>query len=452
VLATRCTAAAGTSLEKATIRKVTRRLIPFLALLMILNFLDRTNVGFAALRMERDVGIGAADYGFGAGIFFIGYFLFEVPSNLALHRFGARRWLARIMISWGIVAMLMAGIRTTPQFVGLRVLLGVAEAGFYPGVIYFISLWFPARHRAGVIALFYLGVPIAQVIGAPVSAALIELGDGMGLDGWRVMYLVEGLPAVVLGIVALFFLTDRPADAEWLSAEERSWLMTELEAEQLRIQEPASSVGFRLRHALVNRHVVALALIYFGITLGSNAMNFFLPSILQTFATGSGGRRGLMATGMLTAIPYAIAAVSMVLWSRSADRSNERRFHVGGAAMLAAVSIVLAFLINGPVAVLVGFTAMASGIYAAINVFWSVPPRFLSGIGAAAGIGAINSIGNLSGFAGPYLIGSIYQATGSYKPAFFMIAALVFLSGAAFVILMRGEDRGASGSVDGRPT
>jgi ACS family tartrate transporter-like MFS transporter len=209
--------------------------------------------------------------------------------------------------------------------------------------------------------------------------------------------------------------------------------------------QATASVWLQLRNALANRYVLAFALIYFGITSGSNAMNFFLPSILQDFTSRSGGHKSLFATGLLTAIPYAAAAVCMVLWSRHSDRSNERRFHVGGAAMLAAAAIVLAFLINGPIAVLIGFTAMASGIYAAINVFWSVPPRFLSGVGAAAGIGAINSMGNLSGFVGPYLIGSVYQATGSYKPAFLMIAVLVFSAGAAFVILMGRNDIGAVG-------
>jgi MFS transporter, ACS family, tartrate transporter len=427
---------APSALEKSTLRKVTLRLIPFLAVLMTVNFLDRTNVGFAALRMGKDVGISAANYGLGAGIFFLGYFLFEVPSNLALHRFGARRWLARIMISWGVIAMLMAGIQSTTHFFVLRVLLGIAEAGFYPGVIYFVSLWFPSRHRAQVIALFYLGLPIAQVIGAPLSAGLIELGDALGLTGWRIMYLVEGVPAIALGIVALFFLTDRPADATWLSADERQWLMAELLAEE-RLKAPAAS-GFwlQLRSTLANRNVLALAFIYFGLTSGAHAMNYFLPSIMQVFAARSGGRISLLAAGLLTAIPYAIAAVTMVFWSRRSDRLNERRFHVGGAAMLAAAAIVLAFLIDSPLVLLIGFTAMAVGLYSAINVFWSVPSHLLSGAAAAAAIGAINSIGNLSGFFGPYLIGSVYQLTGSYKPAFLIIAAVVFMAGAAFVLLL----------------
>jgi ACS family tartrate transporter-like MFS transporter len=438
-------AAERPALEKSAVTKIKRRLISFLALLMVVNFIDRTNVGFAAMRMSRDIGLSPANYGLGAGIFFVGYFLFEVPSNLALYRFGARRWLARIMISWGIVAMLMAAIQNTTQFVALRVLLGVAEAGFYPGIIYFVSTWVPARHRAEVIALFYLGVPIAQVIGAPLSSGLIELGDATGLSGWRIMYLVEGIPAVALGVAALFFLTDRPADAAWLSAGERQWLIAELAAEEhSKSHEAAPSAWLQLRDALANRHVAALALIYFGITSGSNAMNFFLPSILQGFAGSSGGHISLLAAGVLTAIPYAIAAAAMVLWSRHSDRRDERRLHVGGATMLAALAIVLAFLVDSPLGLLIGFIAMASGVYAAINVFWSVPPRFLSGIGAAAGIGAINSIGNLSGFAGPYLIGSVYQSTGSYKPAFLAIAGLVFSAGAAFVILMGRDDRGVT--------
>lgn len=332
------------ALERSTVRRITIRLIPFLAVLYLFNFVDRTNVAFAALRMREDIGISSSAYGLGAGIFFVGYCLCEIPSNVALCRFGARRWIARILVSWGIVASLTAIVQNSAQFIGLRFLLGIAEAGFYPGVIYFLSLWFPASHRARVTALFYLGVPVAHVIGAPVSTWLIETGDSAGLVGWRLMFLVEGLPAILLGICAFYWLTDSPAQATWLSARQRLWLMKELEREeQIKPQAPEVSFWRQISQSLGNRSTLSLALIYFGITSGSNAMNFFLPSVIQSFKSDSGAHLGLLTTGLLTAIPYAIASVTMVVWGRHSDQTQERRFHVGGAAIVAAFAVAFAF-------------------------------------------------------------------------------------------------------------
>jgi MFS transporter, ACS family, tartrate transporter len=427
-----------TALERSTVRRITIRLIPFLTVLYLFNFLDRTNVAFAALRMRGDVGISPSAYGLGAGIFFIGYCLCEIPSNIALCRFGARRWIARILVSWGFVACLMALVQNSAQFIGLRFLLGIAEAGFYPGVIYFLSLWFPASHRARVTALFYLGAPVAQVIGAPLSTWLIETGDGAGLVGWRLMFLVEGLPAILLGICALYWLTDSPAQANWLSARQRLWLIKELQSEgQLRPQVPEVSYWRQVLQSLGNRSTLALALIYFGITSGSNAMNFFLPSVIQSFKSVSGAHLGLLTTGLLTAIPYAVASVAMVVWSGHSDRTQERRFHVGGAAIVAAVAIACAFSLNSPIAILLGFSVMAAGIYSAINVFWSVPSSLFHGVGAAAAIGMINAIGNLSGFGGAYLVGFVFEKTNSYAPAFLTISCCVGLAGMAFIWFSR---------------
>jgi MFS transporter, ACS family, tartrate transporter len=427
-----------TALERSTVRRITIRLIPFLTILYLFNFLDRTNVAFAALRMRGDVGISPSAYGLGAGIFFIGYCLCEIPSNVALCRFGARRWIARILVSWGFVACLMALVQNSAQFIGLRFLLGIAEAGFYPGVIYFLSLWFPASHRARVTALFYLGAPVAQVIGAPLSTWLIETGDGAGLVGWRLMFLVEGLPAILLGICALYWLTDSPAQATWLSARQRLWLIKELQSEgQLRPQVPEVSYWRQVLQSLGNRSTLALALIYFGITSGSNAMNFFLPSVIQSFKSVSGAHLGLLTTGLLTAIPYAVASVAMVVWSGHSDLTQERRFHVGGAAIVAAVAIACAFSLNSPIAILLGFSVMAAGIYSAINVFWSVPSSLFHGVGAAAAIGMINAIGNLSGFGGAYLVGFVFEKTNSYAPAFLTISCCVGLAGMAFIWFSR---------------
>ena len=429
-------------LEKQTISRVTKRLIPFLILLFVVAFLDRNNVGFAALKMNADIGISQAVFGLGAGIFFLGYFLFEVPSNVMLHRFGARVWIARIMVTWGIIAGAMGLLQTTGHFITLRFLLGIAEAGFFPGVIYLLSLWFPARYRARMIATFYLGVPIAQVIGGPLSVGLIQIGDAYGMVGWRLMYFAEAVPAIILGVVCYFYLTDRPADAHWLTHEQRTWLMDTLEAEE---RAKPLVVGVQptkwqmIKKALGNRQVWMLALVYFGITSGSNAMNFFLPSVLQSFRASFGLELGLMQNGLITAIPYALAAVAMILWSRRSDRLQERHWHAGGAALLAAISIAVALVINQPWIIVIGFILLAIGVYSAINVFWAVPGQVLTGVGAAAGIGLINSIGNLSGFTGPYITGLLYTTTGSYTAGFLVIAAFVAAGGLGMIFMPRNK-------------
>lgn len=427
-------------IEQQTIKRVTRRLIPFLILLFVVAFLDRNNVGFAALRMNEDIGISQTIYGLGAGIFFLGYFIFEVPSNILLHRFGARIWLARIMVTWGIIAGAMGFLQTAGHFITLRVLLGIAEAGFFPGVIYLLSLWFPSRYRARMIASFYLGVPIAQILGAPLSVGLMQLGDTWGLVGWRLMYMVEAVPALILGVVCYFYLTDRPADAHWLTAEQRQWLIKTLDEEERSkplVVGVQPTKGQMIRKALASRQVWMLALVYFGITSGSNAMNFFLPTVLASFRASFGLEIGLMQNGLITAVPYAVAAVAMIWWSRRSDRLQERHWHAGGAAMLAAASIALALMINQPWIIVIGFILLAMGVYSAINVFWAVPGQVLTGVGAAAGIGLINSIGNLSGFSGPYLTGFLFNVTGSYTPGFLIIAALVGAGGLGMVLMPR---------------
>jgi MFS family permease len=427
-------------LEKSTIRKVSIRLIPFLIVLYLVNFLDRTNVGFAADHMKEDIGLTSAVYGLGAGVFFLAYFLFEVPSNVLLEKFGARRWIARIMVTWGIVAGLMAFIQTPEHFVILRVLLGIAEAGFFPGVVFYLTLWFPSRYRAGIMATFYLGVPIAQVIGAPLSAILIQVGDQMGFQGWRLMYFVEAVPAVILGVVTWFYLTDHPLKAKWLSRPQQEWLTQTLAAERQSTVLPAAAELTRrqqVKIALTNRYVWALALVYFGITAGSNALNFFLPSVIKGLSDTFGLHLGIIQRGFVTAIPYAVAAVAMVLWTRRSDRKLERRWHAALPALIGAVTITIALLVDNPIVVILGFTVMAAGVYSAINVFWAIPSQFLTGLGAAAGIGLINSIGNLSGFVGPYVTGGIKQATGSYTPAFLVIAGAMFHAAIGLLLVMR---------------
>ncbi len=425
-------------LEAQTVKRVSKRIIPFLVILFVMAFLDRTNIGFAALHMNDAIGITQTIFGLGAGIFFLGYFIAEVPSNILLHRFGARIWIARIMITWGIIAALMGFIHNGTQFIVLRFLLGIAEAGFFPGIIFYLTLWFPARHRARVFASFYVGLPIAQIIGAPLSVGLMQWGDTLGFDGWRLMYILEGIPSVILGIICLKYLTNTPKEAHWLTEAQRNWLMQTLEKEELeksKSTDPEISKSAMIKQVFANPLVWIMAVVYFGITSGSNAMFFFLPSVLESFRNSFGLEISLLQNGLITAIPYAFAAVGMILWSRRSDRKQERYKHGACAALMAAIAIAIALIVNQPWAIIVGFIFLAIGVFSAINIFWTLPSQTLTGVGAAAGIGLINSVGNLSGFTGPYLTGYLYTTTGTYTTAFLVIAGFVAVGGLGLLLL-----------------
>ena len=429
---------AKSALEEQTIQRISKRIIPFLIILFVMAFLDRTNIGFAALHMNDAIGITQTIFGLGAGIFFLGYFIAEVPSNVLLHRFGARIWIARIMITWGIIAALMGFIQNGTQFIVLRFLLGIAEAGFFPGVIFYLTLWFPARYRARVFATFYLGLPIAQIIGAPISVGLMQWGDTIGYEGWRMMYVLEGIPSIILGIICLKYLTNTPKEAQWLTTDQRQWLMNTLEKEEREKTEHADahlSKSTIIKQVFKNPLVWLMALVYFGITSGSNAMFFFLPSVLESFRNTFGMEISLIQNGLLTAIPYAFAAVGMILWSRRSDRKQERHKHGACAALMAASAIAIALIVNQPWAIIVGFIFLAIGVFSAINIFWTLPGQTLTGVGAAAGIGLINSVGNLSGFTGPYLTGYLYTTTGTYTIAFLVIAGFVAIGGIGLLVL-----------------
>ncbi|AUX90227.1 MULTISPECIES: MFS transporter [Acinetobacter] len=429
---------AKSALEEQTIKRISKRIIPFLIILFVMAFLDRTNIGFAALHMNDAIGITQTIFGLGAGIFFLGYFIAEVPSNVLLHRFGARIWIARIMITWGIIAALMGLIQNGTQFIVLRFLLGIAEAGFFPGVIFYLTLWFPARYRARVFATFYLGLPIAQIVGAPISVGLMQWGDTIGYEGWRMMYVLEGIPSIILGIICLKYLTNTPKEAQWLTADQRQWLMNTLEKEEREKTEHADahlSKSTIIKQVFKNPLVWVMAIVYFGITSGSNAMFFFLPSVLESFRNTFGMEISLIQNGLLTAIPYAFAAVGMILWSRRSDRKQERHKHGACAALMAASAIAIALLVNQPWAIIVGFIFLAIGVFSAINIFWTLPGQTLTGVGAAAGIGLINSVGNLSGFTGPYLTGYLYTTTGTYTIAFLVIAGFVAIGGIGLLVL-----------------
>ena len=397
------------------IAKATRRLIPFLCIAYTVNFLDRVNVGFAALHMNEDLGFSPSVYGFGAGIFFLGYIAFEVPSNLALHRFGARIWIARIMISWGLVACAMALVWNETSFYVMRFLLGVAEAGFFPGIILYLTYWVPAAERARIVALFMASVPLATVVGGPISGALLEMHGFLGLAGWHWLFLIEGLPAVILGVFSLKVLTDKPADAEWLSPEERRALTERIAAEDA----AAAQVGYsEIGAAMTRPRVLALGFLWFLIVIGLYGMGFWLPQVIQTYGLDD------LAIGFITAIPYVLAAVCMVLWGRRSDRLNERRWHIALPLLVAAVAFAASAYTEALVPTMVALTIAMVGFYATLGPFWSLPTAFLAGTGAAAGLALVNSIGNIAGFAGAYIIGLLREATSSFS------AALLFLAGA----------------------
>jgi len=418
--------AATSAVEKSAIRKVSLRLVPFVALMFFINFLDRTAISFAGPNgMTKDLALTAAQFGFAAGVFFIGYVLLEIPSNLALHKYGARRWLARIMVTWGIVALLFTWVSNVEGLYVLRFLLGVAEAGFFPGAILFLSMWVPARHRSHILALFYLAQPLTIVIGAPVAALLIEAHGLFGLEGWRVMFAGVAIPAIVVGVIAWFYLADKPADAKWLSEAERNWLTAALASENKTKRITAQS---NVTSALTNSRVWLLSLVYFGLIYGLYALAFFLPTIIGGFEAQFGSKFNVFHKGLITAIPYLPAAVALYLWSRDATHRGVRSWHVGVPALLGAVSIPMALYMNTPAATVAAITVTACAIFSALPTFWSIPARFLSGAAAAAGIALINTVGNAAGFIAPFVTGAIKDATGSYQAPMFVVGALMLMS------------------------
>lgn len=422
------------TLEAGAIRRVTVRLIPLLMALYLVNYLDRTNLGIAKAEISADLQLTATMFGLASGIFFIGYVLVEVPSNLALVRFGARRWLARIAVSWGIVAVAIGFAHNVHTLLILRFLLGVAEAGLFPGIIFYLSRWFPAVYRARIVAVFMLAIPIASAFGTPLSAWLVQTGHGVfGLAGWRFMVICVGLPAVLLGVICWFWLTDSPAEAHWLAPEQRAWLVRVLAAEESEIE---AQHRYPLRRALTSSRSWALAVVYFGIAYGLYALAFFLPSIIAGFKKSFGVQLSLVDVGLITAIPYTFAAVAMFLWSRHADRRGEHVWHVAIPLALGGLAIPVALYLHHPIAVMIPVTIAAIGIFSALPIFWALPTRFLAGAAAAGGIGLINSIGNLGGFAAPYITGALEDLTGNNKSGMWAVG-LIMLFCAVLVVALR---------------
>jgi MFS transporter, ACS family, tartrate transporter len=415
-------------IEKRTLRRVWWRIVPFIMLLYFIAYIDRVNIGFAALQMKGDLGFTASILGFGAGIFFWGYFLFEVPSNIALHKIGARIWITRVMITWGIISGGMAFVNSPTSFYIMRFLLGAAEAGFFPGIILYLSYWFPARHRAGVTAFFMAAAPISTALGSPLSAALLEMDGVMGIHGWQWMFVVEALPAVILGFIVFFYMTDKPEKAKWLKEDERAWLVNAMNEENASKRHDAKH---SIISGMLNPRVLALALIYFGTSAGLYTLGIWAPQIIKQLGVSS------MTVGFLNAIPPIVSVIAMIWWSRHSDRTGERTWHVIIACLAASIGLAVAAGANSMFGLIAALTLVNVGISCAKPPLWSMPTTFLSGAAAATGIATINSIGNLGGFAGPAMIGWIKDQTGSFSGGLYFVAGLLVMSAVLTLVLSR---------------
>jgi ACS family tartrate transporter-like MFS transporter len=426
--------------DARVLRRVTWRLLPLLMVSYFIAYVDRVNVGFAALQMNQDLHLSASVFGLGGGIFFLSYFLFEVPSNLALEKFGARRWIARVMISWGLVSAAMVFVVGPTSLLAVRFLLGVAEAGFFPGVILYLTYWFPAEQRARIVAIFMVALPLSSFIGSPISAALLGLHGWLGVKGWHWLFVAEAVPAVLLGIVFLLVMPDRPADARWLPAAERAWLVARLDAERDR----ARPLGhMTLWQVLRNKYVLVLALVYAGGSAASSGLSIWQPQIIKSFGLSD------MQTGLLNMIPFGVASIAMILWGRASDRAGERVWNTAVPLALVALALGSALLIHALAPVLAILTVALIGTYAMKGPFWALTSEWLPGTTAAAGIAWINALGNLSGFAGTWLLGVIKDATGSFALA---LLPLVTLAGiGAVAVLLCGRHQAASATTSRAP-
>jgi ACS family tartrate transporter-like MFS transporter len=405
--------------------KCARRLIPFMVLLYLVNFLDRLNVGFAALTMNKDLGLSPAIFGFGAGVFFIGYLLFQVPANVILERVGARRWIFCITAIWGLISASNAFVQGPTSFYALRFLLGVAEAGLFPGMIFYLTLWFPQAYRARFTASFYVAIPLAGIIGGPLSGLILGM-DGVGdLHGWQWLFLIEGTPALVLAFAVLKFLPDGPADASWLTGAEKKTIAARHAAED-------STEHRDLWRALRDPRVLALGLVNFGIQCGLYGTKLWLPQIVQAMGFST------LATGFLVALPYIVTMVAMIVWGRSSDASGERIWHVAVPAFIAFGGLIVASLTGSNFIVFIALTFVLAGLLALQGPFWSLPPMLLSGTAVAGGIAFINTIGTgFGGFIGPSLVGVIKDATGGYAVGMAVLAIGPMLSGTIVLALGR---------------
>ena len=427
---------ADRELEASTMSRVSWRLVPFLLLAYLICYIDRVNVGFAALQMNKAVGIDPKTYGLGAGIFFVGYFILEVPSNLALQRFGAPKWIARIMISWGLVSMACALIGGPTSFLVLRFLLGAAEAGFFPGVILFITYWFPAHYRAIIVGIFMVAIPVAGLVGSPLSGAILYMDGTLGLGGWQWIFIIEAVPAVLLGLVSYVWLTDRPENATWLAPAQQQWLIGRLELERSRTPRVAPMSVWRV---MGNKYVLIMALVYAGASGASTSLALWMPQLVKSFGLTN------WQTGLVNAVPFGIAAVWMILWGRNSDRTGERVWHNAlplGWMVLAMLGTF--FAIHNLWAMIPLLTLIAAGTYASKGPFWALSSEWLGAGAAAAGLAQINALGNLSAFGFNYLIGWIQAETHSFPLALMPIAATATIGTICVLVIGRNQPRTAA--------
>jgi MFS family permease len=410
--------------ESATYRKITRRLIPFLVLCYVVSYLDRINVGFAKLQMLSDLGFSETVFGLGAGIFFIGYFFFEVPSNIIMHRVGARIWIARIMITWGLVSGATLFVKTPIEFYSVRFLLGIAEAGFFPGIILYLTYWYPAHRRARMVATFMLAIPLSGIIGGPISGFIMQfLSGNSGWSGWKWLFLIEAAPAIVIGIVAIFYLDSGIRRSEWLTEGEKQLLERNIAEENSeKVEHPSVAAVF------LDRRVWLMCWIFFSCAMGQYALTFWMPTLIKT-----AGIKSILNIGLVTAIPYLATALTMVLVGASADRHRERRWHLAAPMIVGGAALILSVLAGAHTVLAVFFLSVAAaGVITSAPLFWSLPTSFLSGAAAAAGIAAINSVGNLAGFVSPYMVGWLKDLTHSDRDAMLCLT-LILVAGAATV-------------------
>lgn len=420
------------AMEQAVMRKVTMRIVPFLMLCYFIAFLDRVNVGFAGAEMRRALDLSATVFGFGAGVFFLAYFIFEVPSNLLMERFGARRWLARIMVTWGLVAAAMALVVGPLSFYGMRALLGLAEAGFFPGVILYLTYWFPRAHRARVVGIFMVAIPVSAFLGSPISGAILDVDGFLGLQGWQWLFILEAIPAVFLGLATLFWLPDRPANAAWLEPEQRAWLMRTLEAER---QASAGEPRMSTWQIMLHKRVWALALIYAGSVATNYGLSFWQPQMIKAFGMSN------FHAGLINAIPFFVGSFAMILWGRRSDRRNERVWHTAIALFVSAAGLAACLWITALVPTVVALSMALVGCYALKGPFWALSTEFLAAGAAAAGIAQINAIGNLAGFVGPFLLGWIKDMTGSYALGMLPMILLAVAGGVTVLSMARPVTR-----------
>lgn len=430
------TAAYAAPIGARTIQKIRFRILPFVFLLFVVALIDRNNIGFAALTMNKELAISSQQFGVIFGIFFFGYFLFEIPSNLLLHRIGARVWIARILISWGIVAVLTGLVHTVRELYFARFLLGLAEAGYFPGIVLYLTYWFPQREQARAIALFLIGIPVTTILGAPVSGFILDHVHGFGVSSWRWLLILEGAPAIVCGVLTYFVLPDRPQEAKFLTSEEKVWLQAELRGEE---QQKLAHRTYSVLQALASRRVWVLVLIYFGMTVAIYALNSWAPQLLKSLS--SFYSNSMIA--LLVTIPSLVGLAAMIFVSRSSDRTLERRYHVAIPALVTGTALVLLGAAPSAFVSVALLCLLAAGVFSCLGPFWTLPNEFLTGYSAATGIALINSVGNLGGFVGPAAIGFISQRTGTLSAGLAVSGIPMFLS-AALVLLLPKQPRSAA--------